>query len=293
MRIKVIANPAAGQAEPVLSVLNGVFRPAGIGWDVSITQAAGDATAIAREAVELGFDLLGVYGGDGTVSEVVDGISGTDLPMLLLPGGTGNVLAGDLGVPFDLASAAALAIGDAGRLARVDLGRACGTRFTTRLTMGLEAQLVSDATRERKDRLGWLAYALAGVQALANPPVATYRFSVDGTDMECTGLAAIIANSASTGVADMRIAEDVDVTDGLLDLIVVQQPDLAGVIGSAADLAQGQQPRVMSRWQGREIRVESDPVQPLVIDGETTEWTTPVDATVEPGAFAVLVPRER
>lgn len=292
MRVKIIANPAAGQAEPVLAVLNSVFAPADIGWDVAITHAAGDAATFTREAIDLGFDLVGVYGGDGTVSEVAEALVGGDVPMLLLPGGTGNVLAGELGVPFDLDKAASLALEGAGRTRRVDLGRACGTMFTTRLTMGLEAQLVGEATREMKDRFGWLAYAFAGVQAIANPPTATYRLTVDGDVIECAGVAAIVANSASTGVGNMRLADEVDVSDGLLDLVVLQQTDLLGMLGSAADLAQGQQPRVMSRWKGRTIRVESDPAQSVVIDGETTELTTPIEAVVQPGAFEVIVPRE-
>ena len=69
-RAMIIINPAAGKAEPILSVLNDVFGPAGIDWQVSITHKAGDGAAAARAAAEEGFDLIGAYGGDGTVAEV-------------------------------------------------------------------------------------------------------------------------------------------------------------------------------------------------------------------------------
>ena len=79
--------------------------------------------------------------------------------MLLLPGGTGNALADDLGIPSTLAQAAALANGDLSEIRLVDLGRIGDRWFVLRLTAGFEAEMVAAATREMKDRYGWLAYA--------------------------------------------------------------------------------------------------------------------------------------
>ena len=290
MRIRVIINPAAGVAEPILSVLNDVFGSAEIDWDVAITHDAGDGEAEARKAADKGFDLIGVYGGDGTVAEVASALAEGGPPMLLLPGGTGNALAEDLGVPPLLADAAALAVGGAGEIKRVDLGRAGDRRFVLRLTMGFEAEMVSAATREMKDRYGWLAYALTGLQTLAAPPMAAYSMTVDGEAIECEGLAAVIANSASSGLPGVRLAEDVDVADGLLDLIVVQNPDFLGWLGNAADVASGQQPRMLNRWRGTEIHVDAHPAQSVLSDGEDA-GLTPVDVTVEPGVIGVLVPK--
>ena len=290
MRVKVIINPAAGQAEPILSVLNDVFGPAGIEWDIAITHKSGDGVAATRQAADEGYDLIGAYGGDGSVSEVVSGLAEGGPPILLLPGGTGNALAADLGIPSGLAEAAALAVGEAGEVRRVDVGRSGKRWFVLRLTTGFEADMVSAATQEMKDRFGWLAYAFSGLMAISDAPMATYRITVDGAEVECEGLAALVANSAMVGVSSLRIADDVDVSDGLLDLVVVQRADLPGLIGSAADVAQGQQPRMMSRWRGKEIRVETTPPQAVLADGEDA-GLTPVDVTVVPGAVGVLVPK--
>lgn len=290
MRVKVIINPAAGQAEPILSVLNDVFGPAGIEWDVAITHEAGDGLAAAREAADKGYDLIGAYGGDGSVAEVAAGLAAGGPPILLLPGGTGNALAEDLGIPPDLADAAALAVGDAGEVKRVDMGRWGKRLFVLRMTMGFEAALVRDTTREMKDRYGWLAYALTGLQALSDPPISAYSITVDGQNVKCEGIAAIIANSASTGVPGVRIAEDVDVSDGLLDVVVVRSSDLPTLLGSAVDAAQGIQPRMLSRWRGKEIHVEASPVEDVLADGEEA-GSTPVDVTVVPGAVGVIVPK--
>jgi len=290
MRVKVIINPAAGQAEPVLSVLNDVFGPAGIDWEVDITHKSGDGVAAARQAADEGYDLVAVYGGDGSVSEVVSGLAEGGPPILLLPGGTGNALAADLGIPLGLAEAAALAVGDAGEVRRIDVGRSGKRWFVLRLTTGFEAEMVSAATKDMKDRFGWLAYAFTGLMAISDAPMTTYSMIIDGKAVECEGLAALVANSASTGVSGLRIADDVGVSDGLLDVVVVQRADLPGLIGSAADAAQGQQPRMMSRWRGKEIHLETTLPQAVLADGEDA-GLTPVDVTVVPGAVGVLVPK--
>lgn len=289
-RARIIINPAAGKAEPVLSVLNDVLGAAGIDWDVAITHAPGDGVAAAREAVKQGFDLVGIYGGDGTVAEVASALAEGGPPILLLPGGTGNALAADLGIPPLLADAVALAVGDAAEVRRVDLGRMGERWFVLRVTMGIETTMVDATTREMKDRYGWLAYALAGVQALSAPPVAKYTVTVDGTTFECEGVAAMVANSASTGVAGMRLATDIDVSDGVLDVVVVETAALPSLLASAADAAQGQEPRGLRRWSGAKIRVEAHPAQAVLTDGEEA-GSTPVDITVVPGAVGVLVPK--
>jgi YegS/Rv2252/BmrU family lipid kinase len=291
MRVKVVINPVSGKPEPVLSVLNDVFGEAQIEWDVAITHKSGDGVTAAREAADQGYDLIGAYGGDGTVTEVATALAAGGPPMLVLPGGTGNALAADLGIPPTLAEAAALASGDLGEVRRVDMGRSGDTWFVLRMTMGLEADMVAAATRELKDRYGWLAYAFAGLQALSAAPTVNYSITVDGKTAESEGIAALVANSASTGVAGARIADDVLVSDGLLDVVIVTPADLPGLVGTAVDAMQGQQSRLMSRWRGSEIRVESDPPQPVLADGEAA-GSTPVDVVVVPGAVGVVVPKD-
>src|SRR5690606_33636656 len=91
--IQVIINPAAGNNEPILNTLNDVFSQYDVFWDVSLTHKAGDGEQLARQAVENGADLVGAYGGDGTVGEVARGLIGSEVPLAVLPGGTGNSLA--------------------------------------------------------------------------------------------------------------------------------------------------------------------------------------------------------
>ena len=84
-RVLVIINPAAGHDEPILNTLNDVFHSAGVDWDIRITHKFGDATRLAKEAVEMGVDLVAGYGGDGTQMEVANGLLGSGIPLAILP----------------------------------------------------------------------------------------------------------------------------------------------------------------------------------------------------------------
>src|SRR5512139_4251609 len=121
-RVQVIINPAAGHDEPILNVLNDVFHPAGVDWDISITHKFGDASRLAKEAVAMGVDLVAGYGGDGTQMEVANGLIGSGVPLAMLPGGTGNAMAHDLNIPINLRQAAELIVTSNNRRA-VDLAR--------------------------------------------------------------------------------------------------------------------------------------------------------------------------
>lgn len=289
MRIRVIVNPGAGQPEPVLSVLNQTLGEAGIEWDIDVTHASGDAYTAARDAADNAYDLIGVYGGDGTIKEVAAALAHGGPPMAILPGGTGNTLAKGLGIPGALRDAASLVASGSYDLRPVDMGRWGDEWFIVRLTMGLEVSIVEGATRERKGRLGWLAYAIAGLQTITNPPIAKYTIDIDGKVIEAEGIACIIANTASVGVMDLSLAEGVDTSDGMLDVIVIERGDILEMAANAAEVVAGHEARSVLHWRGTNIGVTSEPPQSVVSDGECA-GETPVEATLIPGAIQVVVP---
>jgi YegS/Rv2252/BmrU family lipid kinase len=290
MRVKIIINPGAGQPQPVLSILNDTLGAAGLEWDVAITHKSGDGFAAAKKAAVEKFDLVCSYGGDGTVSEVAAALCGGNTPMGVLPGGTGNALADDLGIPNDLKAAAALVASQAYELRSVDIGRIGDRLFVLRATMGFEASVVEDATRKLKDKYGWLAYAFASLKTLTDPPRAMYRVEVDGKCYEAEGLACMVANSASTGVMGMKLSDKVDISDGQLDVIIAESTDLATLAESTADAVGGTEPRSFCRWKGTKIKVESTPAQTVLVDGEDA-GKTPVAVSIIPGALKIAVPR--
>jgi len=296
-RVHIIINPASGQDRPVLSILNDVFHPSGIDWDVSVTKEAGDGRRYALAALEDGVDAIGVYGGDGTVNEVASALVGTQTPLAIFPGGTANVMSVELGIPSDLLEACALVSRGTGVVHAIDVGDTGDRIFLTRIGIGLEAAVIQQTEREQKDRRGWLAYALNGLRQLADPKLSHYHLTVDGVAIETAGLAIMVANSGilspnsgMPGKSVLSFSPNISVTDGLLDILVLRSADIGYLLSVAANMVagtEGGQP--LLHWTGREVSVVADPPQSIQYDGEVIGYT-PVTATVRPQSLRVIVP---
>jgi diacylglycerol kinase (ATP) len=289
-RVRVIINPAAGKDQPILKALNAAMKTAGADWDVSITKEAGDGSRLAREAVEAGVGLVIAHGGDGTVMEVATGLMHSNVPMAIIPGGTANVMAMELGIPGDVVEASALAINPDASIRTVDMGQINDHYFLLRAGMGFEAVMVEGADRELKDRLGILAYVLSGLQALADPPVARYHLSFDGQELDTEGLTCIVANSGTIAAAGILLAPTINVSDGLLDIVVVTKSDLPSLVGLLASVVGGNEnTQALQHWQVSEVTIAADPPQSVQADGEII-GKTPITARVIPAAVRVIVP---
>ncbi len=288
----VIINPASGQDRPILGTLNRVFHAAGVNWEVGLTRRAGDAQRLAREAVLAGADAVAVYGGDGTVMEAASGLSGSGVPLAIFPGGTANVMSVELGIPSDLEQSVALVCSEARLLRTIDMGRIRSAShpeqlFLLRLSIGYLARMTEGAAREEKRRMGVLAYAISALGALPQAEMAHYRITVDGETVEADGVTCVIGNSGSLGIPGLTLSRQMSVSDGLLDVLLLQNADLlevAKVIGNSLSGVEN-----LPHWQGREITVTSDPPQPIECDGEMID-PTPVTVSVVPQVLRVIVP---
>lgn len=285
--IKVIINPSAGKDEPILHTLNEVFRRHGVKYDVSLTKKFGDATRLAREAAASGnYDLVTGYGGDGTQMEMANGLKGTGVPMAILPGGTGNAMAFELNISRDLREAAEL-ICTSQTLKSVDIARANDTYFMLRLYSGVEEE--QKTSREQKDKYGILAYPLSVVEMGRDLNRAHYRLTIDGEVVEEDGVACFVVNAGSIGGVALSFDSEIDVTDGLLDVFMINTSlsTLKAAVGRFLSLdTQGTR---LHFWRGREIIMEADPVQTIWVDGELL-GPTPLTITAVPGAVQIVVP---
>lgn len=300
-RVHVIVNPAAGKDEKILNTLNSVFHPAGIEWDISVTLKAGDAQNQARQAAEDGVDVVAAYGGDGTMTEVASGLLGLSVPLAILPGGTANVLAVELGIPKKLADASALFTTSEFKTRPVDVGRLGDDRhFIQRVGVGLDAQMIKDADRELKDKFGNIAYLLGGIAALKNPPKATYRLTIDGQTFEEDGVFCLVSNTGNIGFTGVQMFKEMSVSDGLMDVVVFQQNQFEMIHSALRTALKGRKRRVKSALenikvlqhrQARQITIETDPPQLTHIDGDLS-GQTPVNIEVLPGAVQIIVPSE-
>ena len=290
-KVHVILNPAAGQDEPIVNVLNHVFHPAGVDWDISLTHRSGDATRLAAAAAASGVDLVAAYGGDGTQMEVANGLLGSGVPQAILPGGTGNAMAHDLGVSLVLQEAAELIVNSHKRRA-VDLAKMGDQVFMLRAYAGFSSD--EAASREEKDKYGQLAYVHSALHFLREMPVAQYKATVDGEIIEGEALIVFILNAGSIGaVMGREIPEvgNVDISDGYLDLYVVTKElkPLRAISKhiyryQGADAGAG-----VYHWRGKEISLEADPIQDVWIDGEPG-GQTPFTVSAMPQALEIVVP---
>lgn len=291
-RIHVVVNPAAGQPEPVLHILNSVFRPTSVEWDVSVTREFGDATRQSREAAESGADIVVAYGGDGTVMEVANGLVGTGVALGVVPGGTGNVLSIELDIPQNSEEAARLLVSADAQIRKVDLGQSAEKSFLLRAYVGFDAQRIELTTRDMRDRYGKMAYLIAALKAIPQSKAIRYALTLDDKDVECEGFTCIVQNAGNMGVPGISLVPSVSISDGLLDVIVIHGLDplsLASALGSIADAPLD--PDRFHHWQAREVTIATDSPKTVIGDGEA--WgETPVTMTVLHGAMQVIVPPE-
>jgi YegS/Rv2252/BmrU family lipid kinase len=292
--VHIIINPAAGQPDQILHKLNDVFYPAGIKWNVSITQKSGDATRFARQAIADGVDLVAAYGGDGTVMEVAEAVQGGDIPMAILPGGTANLMSVELGIPKDLTQAAQILVDPDSVVERIDMGQAGDKQFMLGVGIGFAAEKVILADRELKDKWGILAYTIAALQASKTTLQSNYKITVDGVEHEMHGLTCLIGNAGNLGIPGVTASSNISVSDGLLDVIVVRDDTLSSLVAVADKILELEgHSEAIKHWQGQEITITADPPQPTQGDGEIWEQT-PITVRVIPGVLPVLaLPVER
>jgi YegS/Rv2252/BmrU family lipid kinase len=264
----LILNPTAGGADHADRIRE-LARERGLA--VRETEAAGDAIALAREAAA-GASLVVAAGGDGTVNEVVRGIVEADalgsVTLGIVPAGTGNNFAGNLGID---GLEAAFEVLDAGEVRTIDLGFADGHPFLNSLIGGLTAEASAETTPEAKERLGVAAYVLATLRTAV-------EFDGLPLHIETTGSAAddwsgeavfVLIGNARRFPAEGRSQADVE--DGLLDVTVIEDRPAFELVGEAAlERLLGSESRNVARFLAAELSVSvlRDEPGTFSLDGE-------------------------
>lgn len=291
--IHIIINPASGRTEPILSIINATMKEVGIHWDISITKEKGDGLQLAKAALKQGPDIVGVYGGDGTIIEVVSGLMGSKTPVAILPGGSANVLANELNIPMDLKEACKLICKGPAKLRTIDVGQYDKHYFIVGISLGFEADMLKGANRKTKNRIGRFAYVLSAIDALKKIKKVRYDLTVDGQEDMVEGLTCMIANTGNVGFTNVSLDRHIDVSDGLLDIVVVRRANLNLFRLIVYSVLKGKRPddvELVKHWQGKDIKVSASPKQMAQCDGEVLD-TMPSHIKVVPAAIKVLVPQ--
>ena len=282
----VILNPAArgARTQRLRTQVEKLTRDA-ILWT---TSGAGEAESLARNAAAEGYQRIVAAGGDGTINEIVNGIAGQNVSLGLLPLGTMNVFAAELGLPAnDLGKC--WGIIEQNRTRRVDLPRANRKHFVQLAGVGLDAQAVKETSGAFKRNFGPLSYLISAVQIASRTPPVLAIESDEATTVE--GSFVLVGNGRLYG-GRFPFFKQAVMNDGLLDVIVFKRLSYVDIIRYLQDVVftpQISSPEV-EYFQTKRLRVTSAESVPVEIDGELI-GNCPVEFRIRAGGLRVLTPR--
>ena len=283
-RTIVILNPAARgtKARALWEKIRGFSEDA----LVRMTSEAGQAREFAEQAVEQGFDTVVAAGGDGTVNEVVNGIAGSDAALGLLPMGTMNVFAAELGIPANNLRKCWEII-DHGHTRMVDLPRANNRAFVQLAGVGFDAQIVQETDGEFRKNFGPLSYLVAATQIAARkPPMLT----VEANGKQRKGSFVLVGNGRYYG-GPFVIFNNAKVDDGKLDVLIFKNLGYLDIVRYLSGIAFGTHLDMhdVEYFQTRKAVVKSAGQVPVEVDGEVIS-TVPVTFHLSRHKLKVLAP---
>lgn len=233
---------------------------------VRITSSPGDARALARRAAAQGVETIVAAGGDGTINEVVNGMNGSRSRLGILPVGTMNVFAAELGIPMDNLEAAWSVI-EAGHVRSLDLPTVNGDCFVQLAGAGLDAQVVRQTTTDSKNILGPLSYLLTLAQvALEEPPHLVVE-TADATPHE--GRFVLVGNGRYYG-GPFVVFKEARLDDGMLDVLIFKKQSHWDLVRYFQAIAFGQHYDLpdVEYFQTSSLTIRSTANVPIEVDGE-------------------------
>jgi diacylglycerol kinase (ATP) len=294
-RARIIANPASGTLRHPLAMREleeavAYLTKHGLPTELRLTERPDHAVELAREAVRAGMDMVIAAGGDGTVNGVIQALAGHETALGVLPLGTVNVWAREVGIPLYTLDACDVLLNGARR--RVDLGQAGNRYFLLMAGVGFDAEVARRVERSRMKELGFkvLEY-LATVSRLGVTHQPTRVWMVrDGRRQSTRALMIIIGNTRLYGGA-MTFTRNAVADDGWLDVVTVGGGGImhrVGVIGRALLRRSSLGPRVRYD-RAKRVRIEAEQPLPVQVDGEVI-GNLPMTFTIVPRALTVIVP---
>jgi YegS/Rv2252/BmrU family lipid kinase len=291
----VVLNPISGSSDPdtARSAFERHVCVAGAVCRIHEPSPGERLADLVREAVRSGSDLVVAAGGDGTVSAVANGLVGSGTPLGIIPLGTANVLARELGIPVDLEQACALLGGDHA-LAVIDAMEVDGKAYLTQVGVGIDALMIRDTTTEDKRRFGRLAYIWTAASRLVGFQPRRFELTADGRGLRVSASQVLVANCGVLGQPPFRWGPDIVPDDGVIDVCVIRARSLWDYARIGWNFVTGrhrQDPNVRYLKVRDEVTIAMVSSKPLPVqaDGEII-GQTPVTVRNKPAALKVVVP---
>lgn len=298
-RVLVVFNPKAGRRRlGKLRRTIAAMRRSGAEVELQATTARGDAERLAREACGgmngfAALDLLAIAGGDGTINEAVNGLMSArgegaeaSLPLCIVPLGTANVLAREIGQRFSPAVAAKTALD--GEQRQVYLGQANGRCFTIMAGAGFDAHVVANVSTALKQRIGKLAYVWEALRQLFLFPYGRYRVTVDGAAYDA---ASVVVAKGRLYAGPYVAAPKASLDSPEFQVCLFQRGGRWNAIRYAVALALGVLPRLSDYCivNGREVRIEGPAGDPVQGDGDIIAHL-PAEIRLAPVSLSLMAP---
>jgi YegS/Rv2252/BmrU family lipid kinase len=292
-RVAVVFNPVTGGGDTAGRKRDTEEALAGAGVDVlwleTTEQEPGQGQT--RKALADGVDLVMAQGGDGTVMACVTGLAGSEVPLAVLPGGTGNLLATNFDIPSDLDEAVEVALHGARR--RLDVAAMGEDRFVIMGGIGFDAAMLRDADPRLKERIGALAYVISGLRHLRRRAT---RFELrldDDPVVTRTGQGVLVGNLGRLQ-GGLQLLPDARPDDGLLDVAVLRTGSVSDWLQLAVRvlLRRRRKDPQLEVFRARRVEVRCDRPQPLERDGDPAAPTDHFVVEIVPDALTLCVPHE-
>jgi YegS/Rv2252/BmrU family lipid kinase len=291
-RVLAIINPCSGaqQGAQIAQWLSEISVSAGLELTIRHTNIDESASNLVSDARD--FARIVVAGGDGTVTEVLNGIVGAHVPLAIIPGGTGNVLGQAIGISTDVRQACQDALLTSETLP-LDMGFLNDTTyFALRLSIGYEALVTRHTTRESKSRFGKLAYIWEGIRQGLRLQSARYRIDVDGVTVRQRAESIWVANTSALGVFGLELDPAINLRDGQLDLVIFRVSRLRDIqrLFQALNRRERLPSMLITRIPVKNyVNIVASARQPVQVDGDTIGHT-PCRIRVVPEAVSICKP---
>jgi diacylglycerol kinase family enzyme len=269
---------------------------------------------VARQALDEEVDVVLVAGGDGTVRAVAGAVAGSEVPLAIVPSGTGNLFARNLGIPLDPELMVAAAFGE--NITKTDVGLARITReggdveehaFVVMAGIGLDAAMIANTRPQLKKHMGWVAYVDGAARALPGAKPFRVIYSLDESRLHTTRVQSVLFANCGQLPAGIALIPDASLDDGLLDIMVIQPTGWFGWLGvwrkvwwDNSVLRRSRAGRLVLQRRGRDasihyfrgpsVEAATTPAQPIELDGDEFGDGQSLTCSVRPGALLTIMP---
>jgi diacylglycerol kinase (ATP) len=289
VKVGVVANPSKALGGGLLELRRALERAGIVDPLWHEVPKSSKAPAALKRVVADGAELVFAWGGDGLVQRCIDVLAGSDIPLAVLPAGTSNLLATNLGLPRDVEEA--VAVGLHGERRKIDVGLLNGERFAVMAGSGIDAAMIRDADGGLKDRLGRVAYVWSGLKNLRSEPFGA-EVKVDGVSWFNGDVTCVLIGNLGDLFGGIEVFADAQPDDGKLEVGVITADGFTQWARTAARtvVANAEASPFVQATRAESVKVKLNRKVVYELDGGDRARTKSFKVKIEPAAVTLCVP---